>query len=418
MNRLFTQCVTILLLSLFSVFSANAQPDYSFKNPSLKSGTALTPGAVYKFTGVKPGVDANITILSTTGGVTLSSIDENWTGFDDAFQPFILVAPNANGYVEFRVDFLTSGTENLKNQAKVNTSCIDVDGVAYWDGTLYEQDQIEYINGYYDFTMTGSNLQVLNPPGWISIRNTSGASYDGIDTSQKDVMATVTNLNISSFKIRIGASNTSPTKSEVRYRSVYFKRFNYPASVLLPNRTTLNLSGAWNGNAVQLKGTLSASHTFDKMLIERSNASGYFTAVGEISLQQTNSSEFNFTFTDQSAPAENNYYRLRLINTNQRIQELSSIILVKKEGNTGNDLKLVNTMLKKSNPVLSLNSQTDEEACLQVADMSGRLVYNGKFRLNNGSNTVSLNNFNAQNGYFVIVVKTKNSAISQKIIVQ
>lgn len=418
MKRLFTQRVILASLLLFTAAAVSAQPDHIFKNPSLKSGTDLSVGAVYKFTGIKAGVDANITVLNATGGVTLSSIDENWTGFDEAFQPFIHVAPNADGYVEFRVDFLQAGTETLLTQAVVNTTCIDVDGVGYWNGALYERDQVELKTGYYDFTMTGSNLQVLNPPGWISIRNTSGTSYDGIDTTQKDVMATVTNLNISSFKIRIGAYNSSPTKSEVRYRSVYFKKFNYPSSILLPNRTTLNFSGAWKGNAVQLNGTLSASHTFDKMLIERSNPSGYFTAVGELTLAQTSSSEYPFTFTDLSAPAENNYYRLRLINTNQRIQELSSIILVKKGEAIEEEIKLTNTLLSSSNPVLTISSRSGEEASIQAADLSGRLVYSGKFRLNPGSNNISLNHFNARTGYFVIVVKTKNASVSRKLYMQ
>jgi hypothetical protein len=417
MKRLFIQSVITVSLMLSATSSALAQPDYSFKNATLKSGLPLLTGAVYKFLNVKPGVDANITILGSTGNVTLTSIDENWTGFDDAFQPFINVGPNADGYVEFRIDFLTTGTENLKNQAKVNTSCIDVDGVAYWDGVLYEQDQVQYTGGTYDFSMNGSNLQVLNPAGWINIRNTSGSSYNGIDTSQKDVMATVTNLNISSFKIRIGARNTSPTQSEIRYRSVYFKKFSYPSSILLPNRTTLNFSGAWKGNAIQLKGLLSASHTFDRMIIERGNSPETIMPVGEISLVNTNSSEYAFSYLDNTANGNVNYYRLRLVNTNQRIYELSSIIMIKGQ-NEAADLKLVNTMVNAGNPSVSLYSQAEEEASVQVADMTGRIVYTNTLRLNNGTNNISLNNFNTRAGYFVIVVKTKSAALSQKIIVQ
>ncbi|MCX6319947.1 MAG: T9SS type A sorting domain-containing protein [Bacteroidetes bacterium] len=418
MKPLFKQTVTLLSLILISFTTVKAQPDYSFKNASLKSGTALTTGAVYKFLNVRPGTDANITILGNTGGVTLTSIDENWTGFDDAFQPFINVAPNANGYVEFRIDFLTNGTENLRNQARVNTSCIDVDGVVYGNGVLYEQDQVEYAGGTYDFSMNGSNLQVLNPPGWVSIRNTTGVSYPGIDTTQKDVMATVTNMNVSSIKIRIGARNTSPTISEVRYRSVYFKKFNYPSSILLPNRTTLSFSGAWKGNAVELKGLLSASHTYDRLIIERGSSSETIMPIGEISLVNTNSADFVFNYLDNSAAPDVNYYRLRMVNTNQQIYELSSIIMVKKSGQTVNDLRLVNTIVNSSNPSLNISSRNEEEAGVQVADMSGRIVYSNKLRLNSGNNLINLNQFNSRNGYFVIVVKTKQSSLSQQIIVQ
>lgn len=418
MKRLFTQSVIFVSLLTLSFSTAQAQPDYSFKNGTLKTGTALTTGAVYKFLNVKPGVDANITILGSVGGITLSSIDENWTGFDDAFQPFINVAPNSNGYVEFRVDFLHAGTENLKNQSKVSTSCIDVDGVVYSDGVLYEQDQVEYAGGTYDFSMNGSNLQVLNPAGWVTIRNTTGVSYPGIDTTQKDVMATVTNLNISSFKVRIGAKNTSPTQSEVRYRSVYFKKFTYPSSILLPNRTTLSFSGAWKNNGVELKGLLSASHTFDKLIIERGSTTETIMPVGEISLANTNSSAFAFTYFDNTANSDVNYYRLRLVNSSQRIYELSSIIVVKQGSGSPKNLKLINTLVSSNNPSLSLYSQAEEEASVQVADMSGRLLYANKLRLNSGSNNITLNNFNVRSGYFVVVVKTKNSSLSQQVILQ
>ena len=77
--------------------------------------------------------------------------------------------------------------------------------------------------------MIGGNISVNSISSWVVVKNTSGISYGGIDTTAKDVMSTVVNRNVSTFLIRIGAQNSSPTKSEVRYRSVYFKTFNYGA---------------------------------------------------------------------------------------------------------------------------------------------------------------------------------------------
>lgn len=154
MKSVFTLRVIWLLLPALFSLTATAQPDYEFKNAVHESGTALQPGAVYKFADVKGGVDARITVMGFTGGVTLNAIDENWTGFDEAFQPFIHVAPNANGYVEFKVDFYQKNTMNLKVQSNIPVTCIDVDGVEYDDGTLYERDIIQFLPGYYDWMIT------------------------------------------------------------------------------------------------------------------------------------------------------------------------------------------------------------------------------------------------------------------------
>jgi hypothetical protein len=419
MNRHFTRKVYLLPFFFLLRIVCIAQPEYSFKNPVLKSGIPLLPGAVYKFSNVKPGVDANITVLSATGGVTLTSIDENWTGFDEAFQPFINVLPLANGYVEFKIDFLQAGTETLKNQANVPTTCIDVDGVHYSDGTLYEQDQVQYINGYYDFSMTGSNIQVLNPAGWLAIKNTSGNSYDGIDTAQKDVMATVVNLNISSLKIRIGALNTSFFKSEVRYRSVYFKRFSYANSILLPNRTTVRFSGSAKNNGVELKGALSASHTYDRLIIERSTDGVSMFPIAEIPVANTHSSEYPFTYFDNTTNGPVYYYRLRLVNTTQRLYEISNTIMVKFNGaEKVKELQLVNTLLNNSNPVLTLQSTVEDEAAIQLTDMSGRLVLTTNTRLFNGINNISLTQLTTGRGYYIITVATKQTTTSRKVIIQ
>jgi hypothetical protein len=419
MKRYSTHVVCLISILFILRSESFAQPDYSFKNPVLISGTDLQTGAVYKFSNVKTGVDANITIMGSFGGITLTAIDESWTGFDEAFQPFIKVATNSNGYVEFKIDFVSSSTEVPMAQSMVPITCIDVDGEGFWDGTIFEQDQVEYLNGFYDFNMTGSNLQVTNPPGWLNIKNTSGFSYNGIDTSQKDVMATVVNLNVSSIKVRIGALNTSGEGTQIRFRSVYFKRFTYSNSILLPNRTTVRLSGNAKNNGVEIKGALSASHTFDRMIIERSTDGVSMLPIAEIPVANTNSSEYPFTYFDNTTTGPVYYYRLRLVNTVQRIYEISNTIMVKlNTAGDGKELKLVNTMMNSNNPVLTIKSNSDEEASMQITDLSGRVILKNNARIYSGMNSIPLSNFNAAHGYFIITVATKQNTISQKIIIR
>lgn len=418
MKRKFTLCV--LLFSIFFLLqtTTEAQPDYSFKNPVLQSGTDLLPGAVYKFSNVKTNVDARITIVSFNGGVTLSSIDENWTGFDEAFQPFIDISPNANGYVEFKIEFLNASNGNLQQQGFIPVTCIDVDGVEYGDGILYEQDQVQFLPGYYDYKMTGGNLQVLNPPSWVSIKNTSGFSYSGIDTVAKDVMATVVNRNTSSFHMRIGALNTSPTESEVRYRSVYFKRFKYDHPEPLALKTLLSFSGAARQNGVELKGILANNITFDKIIVERGSGSSFFEEVATLTVSNRVSSEVSFSHFDSEPLQGANYYRIRLVNSSSQLQEISNTLVVKNNAGDEGDLKIYNNILQSGNPSLTVQSKTDDEAALNIVDMSGRILYSDRVRLNAGSNSINLSGFTASRGNFVIVIRTKRKNISQKILIQ
>jgi hypothetical protein len=411
--------MTMLLISVILFKNtANAQPDYTLKNPVLSSGIALQNNARYTFPTVKTGIDVIITVKNQVGGVTLSEIDNKGTGFDEAFQPFINVAPNANGYVEFQVDFVITGTSTAMMQNFVPVTCIDVDGVTYGDGVLYEQDQVQFFPGFVDFSMAGGNLTVTQPTGWAVIKNTSGFSYPGIDTAAKDVMATVVNRNISSFLLRIGAQNTSPNVSEIRYRSVYFKTFNYGHPQPLPNRTMLSISGAKKQNGVELKGILSSSHSYDKMIIERSTTpSSSFSYIGEMNISGTASSTFMFTYLDTKAGNGVNYYRIRLVSSATNIQEISNTIMVKME-NDQKDLEVINTIVHGGNPMLSIWSQDDQQADLQFTDMSGRLMISAKTNLNSGVNNIYLSGLNTTKGYCVLIVRTKNNNVNKQVLIQ
>lgn len=419
MKAFFTQVFLFTAVCCTLQFSARSQATYTFKNPSLESGTSLTVGSVYRFSNVKPGVSAKITVMGFSGGVTLDAIDETWTGFDEAFQPFIHVAPNSNGYVEFKIDFCSGVSNTPSVQSWVPVTCIDVDGVDYGDGILYEKDQVEFFPGYYDFTMTGGNLNVTNYASWVIVKNTSGFSYGGIDTSAKDVMATVVNRNVSSFLIRIGAENTSPTKSEVRYRSVYFKPFNYGHPEPLAVNTVLGLSGLKKNNGVDLKVMLGGDNQFDKMIIERSANGISFSSIGETGIPAGAGKDFNVSYLDQQPlDISKSYYRVRLVKTSTGKEEISNTLMIKNdEKNTSPEI--VTSLLQSSNPVLTIRSTEDMEANLQMVDLSGRIVMKTKIRLNAGSNNVSLQSFNSAKGYMAVVIETKNNQlIKRKVLVQ
>src|SRR5258708_2820104 len=81
--------ILFVLLFLISKFGYS-QPDYDFRNPTLITGapTDKKVGAKYRFSNVKTGTDAIITITDLTGGVKIATLDGT-SGYAEAFQPSI-----------------------------------------------------------------------------------------------------------------------------------------------------------------------------------------------------------------------------------------------------------------------------------------------------------------------------------------
>lgn len=411
------RAILFMLLSLYFL-AVFGQEGYAFKNATLESGSSLQTGAVYRFQNVKQGVDATVTIINLTGGTTLTAIDDNSIGFSDAFQPFINVPPGANGYAEFKIDFTITGTSTLMNQEYIPATCMNVTGINYADGKISAMDQVQLINGHCDFNLSGLNLEVLSPPGWITIKNTSASTHPVIDTMSKEAMATVSNFNISSINIRVGAQNTSATRSDICYRGVYFKSFQYPASILLPNRTLLNFSGIEKNNGIELKGVLAPSHSYDKLIIEKGSSSSYLEQIAQLEISGTNSANYSFSYYDNSPYAAGTFYRIRLVNSRQNIYELSSVLMVKKNTDMGTGLKIYNNVLKQNDPAIILQSHENSEAIFQLFDMNGHYVYSCNKKVYAGVNNVSFSDLHITPGYFILVTSTATEINKQKVILQ
>jgi hypothetical protein len=407
---------------ILAAFTASfAQPDYSFTKYALESGKDLKDGARYRFFEVKPGLDAIVHQISSWGNISLNSIDENWTGFDEAFQPFINVPPKADGYIEFEITFVAAGTNKLVDQKEIPVTPIDVDGVDVKGGDIYEQDMVELKNGYYNFDMASYNLEITNPTdatltSWVSGKNTSGKFYDGIDTTAKDVMFTIVNANTSGFKMKIGARNTSATGSDVRYRSVYFQKFIYPNAFLLPNRTTLSFSGSKKQDKVELKALLSASHTFEKAVIEKSNSGDKFSPIGEVIITSNGREQFDFSFLDNEYTSGVTYYRLRLVNSASRVIEYSNVIMFNSKAISAATYKVYPSLFKSSVNA-NIRSTERQAASFQVVDYSGRVVFSKQVQLQEGENNISVDGLDRlPAGNYISTLKTTDKIFSQKIV--
>ncbi len=405
---------TLLFIFLFSLLG-NTQTKYNFSGSTLVSGTALSVGAVYKFLNVKSGVDATVRVEAITGGLSLTTIDGSG-GFVEALQPTISVPAYSNGYVELLITFLVSGTSTPSIQPEIPVTPIDVDGQKYGGLSLYEFDEIQVIGGYTYFQYAGSELTMTLNGTWARGKNNAAIDYPGIDTAQKQVMFTTVNPSASSIRVRVGADNTSGSSAS-RLRSLYFQKFNYPYTYVLEKEPVISFDGTIKNSVTELRGTLTDAQNYNFLNIERSTDGVSFSKLDQLPVQK-NSNLQNFSFVDAGIPDGKIFYRLRLVNTANNSQKISSILGLQNFSNQSKGLVLINSIVNAFDPVLILQAINEEPADIGVIDWNGQTIHRVQSDLHIGINRINIPNSVLKKGYFVIVVRKKSGNKSYKIIVQ
>ena len=119
-----------------SVQNGAPAPELSFVNPVLKSGTANKEGAVYRFSNITTGVDAEIKLKKfSRNDIVMKNFDNSALGWNKAFQPEFglpgVVQPNQNWYIDFEMTFFEAGTNKKKKVQKADFTALDVDGDGY-----------------------------------------------------------------------------------------------------------------------------------------------------------------------------------------------------------------------------------------------------------------------------------------------
>ena len=422
MKAIFTRRVIDLMLYSFvgliltNKTSAQA-PIYKFQSPSLESGTALALNAVYRFPNVTTGYDALVQVTTVSAGITLRNIDRTADGYGEAFQPEYRVSSNTNGYIDFLITFVQAGTSTAASQPFVDVSGLDIDGDDGEDpNNLREYNRIDMGGGTYSFNTTVSHLTVSQTGTAVTGTNMTGVLWGAlVDTSAKEVMFTVTNTNVTSFTYRIGSFNNS-SNTGTRYASLYFKKFYYaPYPLAIPS--LINFEGSRNGNSIAFKWDFSTTEGLDHCILERAIAPGTYSAIADFMYTGENAFEKHTAYTDNSVSKSNYNYRLKMIGKNGEVKYSSVLAFKAGAENDTQELNVYPSVITGSFTA-RFNADRTEAAQLQIVDYSGRSVYSKPVTLVQGQNNISVNDFTAARGNFVIVVRKGGKIYSQKIIVQ
>lgn len=391
-----------------------------FKNPSLKSGTDLKKGAAYLFKTVTAGVDAIVSIDDLVNGASVKKIDDNsgGLGFIDAFQPEVQIGGKGESYALFTVKFINATTGNPEILKSVQGTSIDIDGNA----TLKEFADINMNGG--TATYMGGTLEILLKS--LPIINTLfnefradnilGIEHDGIDTSGKGVMYTVSNSDISSFSVKYGAKSTSSSNSSRQY-SLYMKGFQYPNQVILP-LDLLSFNAYLDKSSVNLNWSTASEKNVSHFAIEKSYDGKNFTDAATVFAfgNTTQAQVKNYSYTDNITNANSSiiYYRLRCIDLDGKYS-YSQIRIVRAAQQSANAQVLTypNPFVNELRVTLPQNWQ-GKESKIELFTASGQLVK--AKNITSASQTETITTTELGRGFYVIRVSTATEKVQYKVI--
>ena len=206
--------------------------DFS-STPTLTSGTALSVGAVYRYSNVNTGIDALVRIVAFNNGGSLTTIDNNTAPAGGAPDLRAFFNPELGGSnarsVDFQISFVTAGT-SAPLAFDFAATAIDVDG----DGGSI-REYAEFQNAYAEYLLNNPTRLSVNAstPSVGNTRFESSTTFTapGIDPSANENIVATFYSKRSDFNYRIG---TLGSGSSIRLTSLQFTCPNLPA----PVRTT------------------------------------------------------------------------------------------------------------------------------------------------------------------------------------
>ncbi len=230
----------VSLLFAWAVFPITAQAQVTeiclgrvitpmdFRSPTLISGTPLSVGAVYRFSNVTSGVEAQVRIDSFNNGASLSTIDRDDGLIDRNFQPELGGANARN--VGLTISFFSQLT-GLPVKLDFVATAIDIDGdsASLREFAEFSQPFVEYrLNSPTNIDVNASGPTT---PGSYRFESRTSANAVGIDPNAVQNIAAVFYSQTSAFQYSIGTLGTGST---VRLTSLDFGCPNLPA----PTQTT------------------------------------------------------------------------------------------------------------------------------------------------------------------------------------
>ena len=430
-----TNFTLLFLLALSLTATSQIAPQLSFSNPTLISGTALQNGAKYRFPNVtmlgSMSLDAIVEIRGRSASdVVITNIDSTGVGWNKAFQPSLgirNVGANREWWVEFRVEFVRSGSNSKEKIETFFVTTIDIDGD---NGNLSEWAEMNKVDQTFlssstslSTTLLGSVVDLLNNVTDRDFRvNGPTTNFTNIDTSATTVMATCKYIRKDRIDFKLGgktnANGGSPGDVGIRMNSLWFKEFTLaPALSTLPlDFTSFSAMLVNNTSKVALKWTTEAEKNVNHFVIERSTDGKNFTDAGIVFAVNNTTGTTSYSFNDNNATSYGNtlYYRVHSVDLDGTTKFTAiRIIRVAKQTETIAVLTYPNPVTNELRVTIPNNWQ-DKKVVYEVINTSGVSAH--KMAATSSSQTESMDISKLSPGMYVVKVSCGSEMATRTII--
>lgn len=452
-------------------YNPNA-PELIFQNPVLKSGRANSEGAVYRFSNVTAGVDAEIKMKNfSTKKIVIQSFDLAGMGWGKAFQPqFGLpgnVAPFQNWYIDFELKFYKAGTNTLTTLPRVDMTALDIDGdgVSITEYAVFQNPSNTIFSNisYLTNQSAGNDGQAFTCPidsitstlipdpvcggdGRIGLWNliidpncngtgllfsacnhgfngTNGNALQGpvenfnnIDTSSTQVMATYQYTDVNTINFRYGGrSGSKVSNAGIRLNSVWFRDFNLAPPTVLPVKLT-NFTAILDRKDVKLSWT-GYEENFSHYVVQRSTDGKNYSNVAVV-FTNGNKGAYNYTYKDANVSSSTNavFYRLEMIDNEQEGGNYSDVRVVRLGDKEAEALQITtypNPVADQVKVILP-SAWQGKPVMLQLYTANGTMMQS--MQIGGASQTETMQLGQLSKGFYLVKATCGNQAAQQRII--
>jgi Secretion system C-terminal sorting domain len=400
--------------------------------PTLVPGTgaAGTVGAVYKYTNVltTPNVDAIVQIEAKVNA-TLVVIDNNAVN-PDRFSPQIKPSPNLTnttqeGYIQWKITFLTGGTNVPLNISQLDFTLYDIDGNGNNNNSTRYQE-----TGW----ITGNVSGNINNPTELNIQNgvvDGGFTWTKINgsitehpsvSSDPEVAAYAKFVNTPAVRFRQGYKYTHVSGGafdtpDFREYASEFKCFIFPTPGPLP-LIFKNFSVTEDAKKAILNWTSFNEIDVNKFEVERSDDGYNFKTVGIALSNGGPGQTTNYEFPDNLSLVSANavFYRIKAVDKDEKAR-YSNVVSVKLTGK-GKSAFTISPVPAKNNAVISFSTRENGNAFIRITDLSGKTVIAQDQKVIAGNNVISLHNLDRLvNGTYVVQIGLNSKVYNERLVI-
>jgi hypothetical protein len=351
------------------------------------------------------------------GGATVSTLDDNSITKPEAFAPAITIPANSNGFVEFKIEFVKSNNGGPKKFDTLSVTAMDIDGNSSLP--LYEADKLDLgVGGTHSFLSVAQQIAVTQSGSAFTGTNIGGVEHTGVDTSAKEVMLTVRNLQVESFIYKAGA-NSAFGSPITRQKGIYFKSFNYAVGGPLPVKYLSFTGNAVNKSVVLNWVTLQEINN-NYFEIERSFTRKEFTSVGIALNGFENGTKKEYAFKDNSALLEDKevvYYRLKQFDNDGKFS-YSTILVVRLKSISKVDMQVSpNPFTERLTVRFTATENTVVD--VRIVNSAGQAIINKKATISKGYNNIQIEGLShLTSGTYTASVMVSGKVVGSQTIVK